>query len=189
MTLTRSLRRASAVAVIATVALLTHVSPASAAGSGATTNGYSNVHQVGNPQVPLCLPANSTSITLYNLGTFNSNPTPVNTTATFTSSANYFFSPAGTFSDSSCTMASAVLGTVAVSGGATCTSVPATYRRVGTNYVIGTSTATTCTRAGSPNETSNLRFTGTQIPCLGPADACGPDGPSAKEFSGVYAQG
>jgi len=179
--------RASGVAVIATAAVLAPMSPAWAAGSGVTKDGVSNINQVGEPEIPLCLPATATTITLENFGIFNSNPTAVNTTAKFRSTANYFFGPTGTFSDKFCTVPVAVVGELDVSGGATCNGPAgaAEYRRVGSDYVIRTTSPITCTRAASANETSNLTFTGTQLACGGPVDPCA----SGPEFSGDYVQG
>ena len=187
--------RAGLVALIAGTALLANVAPASAAGAGATTNGYSNVTGNAAPTVPLCLPAPRTSITLFNTGTFNSNPNSINTRTQWDATEDYYFGPGGTYSDSQCTTLTAVHGALKVLGsGAHCDSgsggaaVAATYRRVNSQYTIATTTAATCVRTGSPDETSNLTFTGTQLACDPNTNNCG-DGSNSVEFTGSYTQG
>lgn len=185
MALRKSVRRASAIVVIATASVLPHMSPALAAGAGVTTAGYSNINQVGQPQAPLCLPVTSTYIKLYNSGTFNNGPA-LDFTAEFNSSVKYWFGPHGTFKDSQCTMPTGttfITGSLTVktsSGTTLCTVTNATYDRVGTNYVIKTPSGT----CGNP-----LVFTGVQNPCFpaGPS-VCEPDGPTSREFVGEYTQ-
>lgn len=197
VTLRMSSKRASAAAMIAAVSLLLPISPAWAAGSGVTTNGASNVNQTGDPtDVPPCLQAAANlKIDLWNTGTFNDSTQLFDTVATFSGSESYFFSPAGTFSDDLCTMPKAVPGTLKVAGDVACPAASATYQRVNSDYVIQTTQTTTCTIAGTTNsETSNLKFTGEQIPCGGPVNPCDPQGTASDdsdnvEFTGVYAQG
>lgn len=193
MTLRRSLRRASVVAMITTAALLTHVSPAAAvaAGSGVTTNGYSDINETGTPEVPLCLQARTgATITLYNKGTFNGGAATLDTEAEYRASEGFYFGPDGTFSDSACLSPKAVRGKLSVTGGASCprgATDNATYQRVGNDYVIKTTANVNCTANGT-TESSALTFTGNQNPCVGPVDPCGPDGPTATEFAGEYTQ-
>ncbi|MDQ4145831.1 MAG: hypothetical protein M3198_19200, partial [Actinomycetota bacterium] len=184
----RTFGRARVAAMIAAASLLLPISPAWGAGSGVTTNGASNVNQTGSPtDVPPCLKAAANlKIDLWNKGTFNNSTQPFDTVAAFSSSDSYYFSPAGTFSDPLCTMPKAVLGKLTVTGGVGCTQVSATYRRVNTDYVIQTTQATTCTIAGTTNsETSNLKFTGEQIACVGPVDPCDPQGTSSDDSDNV----
>lgn len=184
----RNVRRVGVVLLVAAAAMLTQISPASAAGSGVTHNGESNIH-VEHPLPPpggnLCLQANSTTITLFNTGTFTfGTSSATETKAVWTQTdTTYYFGPGGTYSDSNCQTLASVGGSLTVTdkdpggGTLTCTST-ATYQRTGSSYVI-TTTGTGC---------GSLSFTGTQLACsTGPADPCG-SGPSSVEFTGNYTQ-
>jgi len=185
----RHLRIAGAMAMVAGAGLLSTMSPASAVGAGVTTNGYSNTTGNAQPEIPLCLPATGITIKLYSVGPFNSAAAAVPTTTTFTSTTDFWFGPAGTFSNSLCTiptdapvLGTPITGTIGVTGAGGCTGATgaASYRRVNSNYEIH-STGGTC---------GALVHTGSQQPCapVGP-DTCGPDGPTATEFAGSYVQG
>lgn len=200
----QNIKRITTMAVFVTAAMLAHLSPALAAGAGVTDAGYSNIDRDAEPSAPLCLfqdvnaPGQATIITLSNLGTFNSNPDPVRTTARFEATESFYFGPGGTFSDSLCTIPTAldsdggITGTLTVAAHVECGPTTATYNRVGTQYTIRTTTPSTCTdKRPNPDttETSNLTFTGTQLACQrGVADPCG-GGSQSQEFTGTYTQG
>lgn len=187
-------RRASIAAVIAIAGLLITMSPAWAHGAGVTTNGASNINATGEPEFPLCLPVENTTTTinLWNTGTFNDSTVLYDTVATFTSDEGFFFGPAGTFDNPQCLGApTAVTGTLTVSGDVTCTEVAATYKRTTNEYEIETEEPTSCD--GHPAE--HLKFTGVQTACSAEApDPCDPndtpnDDSDNLEFVGVYEQG
>lgn len=185
-------RRASVAAAIAIVGLLMTMPPAWAHGAGVTTNGASTIHGDAEPTAPLCLPFTDTlEINLWNTGTFNDDVALYDTVATFTSEQDFFFSPAGTFSNSLCTTPTAVMGTLTVSGDVTCGSVDASYTRRTSEYEIETEEPTSCD--GHPAE--HLKFIGTQTACSGEApDPCDPNNTPNNdsdnvEFVGTYTQG
>lgn len=191
MTLRMSSRRGSIAALVAIGGLLLTTAPAWAHGTGATTNGYSNVDIVAEPEAPLCLPAGDLEIELYNVGTFNNSPGPYETEAQFSGNETFYFGPGGTYSDNQCDVPAAVEGTLTVSGDVTCTAADAEYQRIGTGYTIETTETTTCTITGTSNsDISNLLFFGTQQACDPDpmVDPCGPPGSSSLEFVGEYTQ-
>lgn len=200
MTFRLSPRNARLAAVAAAVGLLiTMAPPAWAHGVGVTTNGASNItgDATPDPEDPLCLPADDTSIKLWNVGGFNNNPGLFDTVATFTSAQTYYFGPGGTYSDDQCEDLTEVLGTLSVSGDVICDSVAATYQRVTSAYVIQTTQSTTCAIKGTGNSHAeeHLKFTGVQQACGGPmVDPCDPNGTRSDdsdnvEFTGDHEQG
>lgn len=193
--------RAGVVALAASAALLGQMSPAWAGGSGVTTNGYSNIDKTAATTTPLCLQVSTggtsdprTSITLFNTGTINNDPTVYNTRTQFDATTSYYFGPGGTYSDSQCTVPYAVPGTLKIignsihcdsgSGGA---AVPATYQRTGSTYTITTTSGIVCAGTTTPSYSSTFTFTGTQLACTPSPDNCG-SGANATEFSGTYTQ-
>jgi len=188
--------QAGGLALFVSVALLGSASPASAHGSGTTIGGESNITGQGTITTPLCLPAPRTTITLYNTGTFN-DTSGIEHTARFVASEDYYFGPGGTYSDSACTMATAVDGTLTVSGEADCDPVSATYERRDSNYIIQTTTSTLCDLQGPGDDmhVSNLTYVGTQVACTQtatspPVNTCDPVQPGGpeQEFLGTYTQ-
>jgi hypothetical protein len=202
MMLKRSVWRASAVALVASAALVTQMSPAWAGGSGTTHHGHSNIDRLATPTSPLCLAVGDssanpkTSITLYNTGTINTGSTQYNTKTEWNASVSYFFGPDGTYSDSACTVPYAVPGTLKITGdGIQCDdtqgpgggTVDATYQRVGSDYTITTTEAIYCEGASTSSYSSGFTFEGTQLACSFAVENC-LNGPNSIEFTGTYSQ-
>ncbi|HUP70913.1 MAG TPA: hypothetical protein VM142_14030 [Acidimicrobiales bacterium] len=185
--------RAGAVALLATAALLTQISPASAHGSGTTTGGHSNIDKIAEPASPLCLKVDildspKTKITLFNTGTANDGQT-VTFDAIFEATETFWFGPGGTYLNDQCSGdPQPVAGTLHTTGNLQCDSVNATYKRTGSTYTITTGTNTTNCKIGGVGHTSTLTFTGTQLACSFAADNCG-TGTNSVEFTGTYSQG
>jgi hypothetical protein len=201
MTFKRGLPRAAAMALAVSAAILNQMSAAWAGGSGATTNGYSNVDKTAPTATPLCLQISTggtsdprTSITLFNSGTINNDTTVYNTRTQFDATTSYYFGPGGTYSDSQCTTPYAVPGSLKVvgnsvhcdagSGGA---AVSATYQRVNSTYTITTTSSIYCAGTTTSSYASTLTFTGNQLACTPSPDNCG-SGSNAVEFTGTYSQ-
>lgn len=193
MELRQKIKRASKAAAVATVGvLLATTNPAAAEPGAGVSTGSTNVNVSGQlPAFPLCLKATSTTITLDNTGTFAAQTQAFagNSTATWSTTTDYWFNPAGIFSNNMCTMPTAVPGTLTVSGtdldgDVVDCSGAAVYSRVNTNAEIA-STDGNCEVNNVPALSSVLVFAGTQQPCLGNLpEPCG----TVPEWAGTYTQ-
>jgi len=164
--------------------LLMCASPALAAGAGAST-GSTSINETGTPAVPLCIQAKTNAgITLNNTGTFQigtGTPYEGSWTASLSTTTTFYFSPAGIFSNNTCTMPYLVPITGSASGGVSCSSLSGSYTRVSNAYTIAVSGS--CTANGVTGSTT-LVFTGNQNPCLPTPEPCG----NVPEMEGAYTQ-
>lgn len=199
MELRQKIKRASKAVVVATAGVLVATtSPAAAEPGAGVSTGSTNIHVSKQIEAPLCLKALSTVITLANTGSFSSSSGGVyegTTTATFSTGVDFWFSPAGTFSNATCTMPTAVPGRLIVTTGTPTvgTSVAcdsgagnALYNRVNTNAEIVTADGN-CVVNSAPALSSALAFVGSQQPCLsdfGVPEPCG----TVPEWVGTYTQ-
>ena len=204
MELGQKIKRASKAAAVATAGvLLATTSPAAAEPGSGVSTGSTNINVAGGqPAFPLCLKATSTVITLNNTGSFSAVPSGATggvyvgtTTATFSTAVDFWFSPAGTFSNDMCTMPTAVPGRLIVTTGTPTlgTSVAcdsgagnALYNRVNTDAEIATADGN-CVVNGGPALSSALAFVGSQQPCLGDFGIPEPCG-AVPEWVGTYTQ-
>lgn len=189
---------------VAAAAMVPNVSPASAAGGGVSMGETSIDERPGG--TPRCAEARSGAIiTLHNDGTFQvgtSVPFVGATKATFTASRGFFFNPAGTFADGSCTMPLVVPGGLQVVeetsllpgapanvGDVSCSGTGGYSRQASNVYVVTTAVgASTCSVNGSPQTSTVLTFTGNQNPCLADFPVPDPCTVPNTELVGVYTQ-
>lgn len=183
------------------VMVLGAAGPASAEPAAGVSTGSTNISVSNAVGVPLCAQARSAAITLDNTGTFMAQTAVYEgtSTATYTASTSFWFNPAGTFSDSLCSVPYLVPGSLTVTGSNGTSSVScsgsAVYTRQAANaYVITTagmanSCSVTVGATTTPALSAILTFAGNQDPCfdgfpLPLPDPCG----VAPELVGVYAQ-
>ena len=190
----------SKVAVVAAAGLLlATASPAAAEPGAGISTGSTNVSVSHTIEFPLCLKATAATITLNNTGSFSAAGVGGvyvgGTTTTVTATTDYYFSPAGLFSDAMCTIPTAVPVSVSVAHTAvhtvgttvSCTGT-GVYSRVNTNAEVTTAAGTSsCTVNGTSALSAVLTFAGSQQPCLGDfpvPDPCA----TAPEWVGTYTQ-